>query len=93
MPRRRDGDRDERAWLVDQAVALGRRLMAQNGIGPGPEQGCPENGLSRGSTGEGRVYAPLKSLPPAVTHPGTHRARIDARVRALTSGDGIALDR
>jgi hypothetical protein len=37
VPGSRDRDADDRAGLVNQAVALGRRLVAQDRIRPGPE--------------------------------------------------------
>jgi hypothetical protein len=91
MPGRWDRDRDERTGFIDHAVALGSRLVTQNGVRPGPEQGAPEHGLPGGLSGEGCVHAPLESLPSAVPHAAAHGARIDAGTRALAPGDGIAL--
>jgi hypothetical protein len=35
MPGRWDRDRDDRTWLIDQAMSFSRRLMAENRAGTG----------------------------------------------------------
>ena len=90
--RRRNRNRDQRAGLVDQPVPLGGRLMTENRVRSGSEQGGPENRLPSGYTGKRYVYTPLRSLPPAVAHLAAHRTRVHAGLDALTAGDGSALD-
>ena len=88
MAGRRDRDCDDRTRLVNQAVPLGRGLVAQNRTGTGSEQGGPEYCLPGGVPGEGGVYAPLQPLPSAASYPGPHRLRVDAHVLTLTPRDG-----
>ena len=49
--------------FVDQTVALGRRLVAQDGIRPSPEQGGPQHRSSRRITRESGIDTPVQPLP------------------------------
>src|ERR1700677_5237005 len=58
-----DGQVNQRALLLRQAVQLSSRLMAQHRVGPGPQEHGPELRLAPKVTREGRVYAALNALP------------------------------
>jgi hypothetical protein len=87
-PRCWDRNSDDGIRLVDQAVPLGRGLVAQNRTGTGSEQGGPEYCLPGGISGEGGVYASLQPLPSAASYPRPHRLGVDAHVLTLTPRDG-----
>ena len=84
----RDRHGDDGTRLVNQAVPLGRSLVAQNRTGTGLEQGGPEYCLPGGVPGEGGVYPSLQPLPSAAAYPGPHRLGVDAHVWTLTPRDG-----
>jgi hypothetical protein len=68
-------------------MALGRRLVAQDRVRPGPEQRGPQNRLARRLPGEGGVHATLNLLPATTAYPVAHRAGIDADQLTLAAGD------
>jgi hypothetical protein len=84
----RDRDNDDRTRLVNQAVPLGRSLVAQNRTGTGSEQCGPEYCLPGRVPGESGVYTSLQPLPSAASYPGPHRLGVDAQVLTLTPRDG-----
>src|ERR1700678_3352863 len=58
-----DGQVNQRAWLLRQAVQLSSRLMAQHRFRSSPQKHGPELRLAPKVTGEGRVHAALNALP------------------------------
>jgi hypothetical protein len=92
MPRCRDRDGDERAWLIDQTVTLGCGLMAEYGIRARAKQGRPEQRLAWRLARKGREYTSLKPLPSASVDPAAHGSRPYAGLIALAARDGVTLD-
>ena len=92
-PRQRNGDDDERARFVNQAVPLGCRLMTEDRTGTGAKQRRPERRLPGGLSGEAGVDAALESLPAATTQTAAYRVRRDVGPGSLTAGYGTTLER
>src|SRR6185437_13118746 len=91
MPRGRDGNGDEAARLVDQAMPLGCRLVAENRTGTSAKQRGPKLRLPGRVPGECHVDASVQPLPAAAAHLVAHRIQGDACSCGLTAGDGVGL--